>query len=89
MKKITPSEALSKMEGFSSRVSRIERNKYSDPRFRTRDLNRLRFEFKYVYLWHSIAFFNENKERAFNVIEKCREKYKTAYYLIEKAKLYD
>ncbi len=79
MKRITPSEALVKMEGFASRVDRIEKNKYTNPRFRTMDLNKLRFEYKYVYLWHSIAFYNKNQERAMSIIERCNKRYRIAY----------
>jgi len=78
MKKITPSEALKKMNNFTERVGRLERNQYSDKRFRTQDLNAMRGEWRYLYLWHSIAIFNKNKDRAKEIIGECDKCYMIA-----------
>lgn len=72
MRKITPSQALEKMKHFTNRIKRLQANEYSDKKFRTADLNRNEFEYKYVYLWHSIAVFNKNQERAKIIIAECR-----------------
>ncbi len=69
--KITPSMALEKMRNFSNSVKRLEADEYSDKKFRTRDLNKNKFEYKYVPLWHSIAVFNKNRERASEIIAVC------------------
>lgn len=78
MRKVTPSEAITKIQYFIDRVDRINKNEYSDKRFLTQDMNRLKFEYGRVYLWHSIAVFNKNKERAKEVIDKCKISYKLA-----------
>lgn len=78
MKKITPSEALSKMQNFIAKIERLQADNYTNKRFRTQDINGLKFEYKYVYLWHSIAIFNKNKERADGIITKCREMHRLA-----------
>lgn len=64
---------LSKMQNFIAKIERLQADNYTSKRFRTQDINGLKFEYKYVYLWHSIAIFNKNKERADEIITKCRE----------------
>ena len=71
--KITPSQALEKLKHFTNRINRLEADEYSDKKFRTSDLNRNKFEYKYVYLWHSIAVFNKNQKRATDMIAECRK----------------
>lgn len=79
MNKITPSEAITKIENFSNRVERIIKNEYSDKKFLTQDINKLKFEYGRVYLWHSIAVFCKNQDRAKQVINRCKLNYRLAY----------
>ena len=78
MNKITPSESLTKMQGFIERVDRLTADEYSNKRFATYDLTKLKHEIKFVPFWYSIALFNKNKERADSIIKECKEKYKLA-----------
>lgn len=84
LNKITPSEALSCMKGFSDRVDRLQANEYMNKRFRTYDLSTLKLEVRYIIMWHSIALFNKNKERAKEIISKCAEKRLIALDIIDK-----
>lgn len=83
MKKITPSAALIKIENFISRIDRLERNKYSNKRFRTSDLNKLKLEFNKMYLFYSIAIFNKNSEKLNKILPKYKDAYIKAYKIIE------
>jgi len=82
MRKITPSQALTKMQGFIDRVDRIKENDYSHKRFLTYDLNRLKREYRDVSYWYSISIFNKNQERAKSVIKKCKSAHKKAYDIL-------
>ena len=84
MKLTTPSEALTKLSGFISRVERLEANNYTDKRFRTADLNKMKFEIPRMFLFASIGVHNKNKERADSIISVFREKYKIAIQIREK-----
>ena len=72
---VTPSQALTKLILFYSRVDRLEANNYSNPRFRTQDLNKLKFELQRIRLYASIAIHNKNKERAQSFISMLSSKY--------------
>ena len=79
MRIITPSQAITKIQYFIDRIERLRLNDYSNKRFRTQDLNKLKFELKFVQLWASIAKFNKNEERSNNIINECRSSYIKAF----------
>ncbi|MGK0174060.1 MAG: hypothetical protein ACI9AT_000423 [Ulvibacter sp.] len=70
----TPSEALEKLKGFNSRIDRLESNSYSDKKFRTQDLNKLKWELPRIRLLASIGVHNKNKQRANTIIAETRSK---------------
>ena len=82
MKIITPSECLSKLVHFNKKVERIQLNEYSNPRFRTADLNRLKWDIKLVQYWCSIAVHNKNKERADIIVKESSQNYLVARRLL-------
>lgn len=71
----TPSQALQKLIGFNERIKRLELNNYSNSRFRTMDLNKLKWEIPRISLFASIAVHNKNKERASMIIKKWRKNF--------------
>jgi hypothetical protein len=75
---LTPSEALTRLVNFNSRIDRLESNEYTNKRFRTADLNKLKGEMDSIILLASIGVHNKNKERASIIVEEFKTKYRIA-----------
>lgn len=84
MKKITPSEALEKLKLFNDRIARLESNDYSNARFRTSDLNKLKRELRTIIFYYSIAVFNKNQTRANEIVKEAHESYKIGFKIRDK-----
>lgn len=82
MRKTTPSEALTRIVNFNSRVDRLTLDNYSDKKFRTADLNKLKSEIRHMHLLSSLGIFNKNKERAEKIIKELKIKFKSAAEII-------
>ncbi len=80
---ITPAECTTKIGGFILRMKRLDENQYTNPRFRTMDLNKLFFEVRRMSTWASIAVFNKNKDRALTIINEAETLMNRARVLVE------
>lgn len=84
MNLIIPSKSLERLKGFCARVDRLEADNYSNIRFRTYDIERLKTELGRVVLWASIGIHNKNKERAKQIIGRAGIKLNIARELLYK-----
>lgn len=67
---ITPASCIIKIQGFISRMKRLDDDNYTLSRLRTQDLNFLIYDIRNISVWASVGIFNKNKQRANEIINE-------------------